>query len=605
MRLLVMVLLLVGCGPKDEGVAESPCPALHVLRGEICVPRFDACTATQVPILGGGCADVGVPASLCPEGGVSDGSGGCTVVLPTEPCPAGTMALVGETACRPVAACGTDRFPTATGTVVHVDGAYAGGASDGSAARPHATIAAAVAAAPADATVAIAAGVYREALTLTRAVRLVGVCPSKTEISGGTAAEVVTVRAAATISGLAVTGGTNGVVVRAGPGVSLDQVWIHDVANLGLDARTPDATSTIRDARVEGNAKSAALGAFGGKLIVDRVSVRLYPPVGGGTRYGIVAAPPASPTKPTELVASNVVIDQVAASGPFLFSQSVVTLDSVVVRSVGAPAPTTRESAIHVKGGGSFANALTVRRTILDRPWGAPLTVSAGAKVDVEGLVVRARDGFTSSVLGAETSIRSSLFEGGTGVLVSTGPTDPVRLSLDHVIIRNGVDSDIAGGVRCTRSRDVPAVVRIDTSRIEAMFTAGIASYGCDVAVTGSFVRAMRASSGKFGDGVASFAEWDGAPATVSLVNSSIEGNARAGMLLAASRGSVRDSLFSCNGFDVDVERIYVRTSAGAREGDYQLDDGSGNGCGCNGVLQPCKAVSASLEPIPMSPAPP
>jgi len=606
MRALVAVLVLAGCGSNDEraGPTEAPCRAPYVMRGDGCAPRFDACSITQVPILGGGCADVGVAPALCPDGTTSDGSGGCTVTLPSEPCAAGTMALAGESACRPVAECGSERFPTVTGDVAYVDAAYRGGASDGSALRPHTSIGAAVAAAKVDATIAIAAGTYSEALTLSRAVKLVGVCPSKTEIAGGTATEVVSVRAAATLSRLAVSGGTNGIVVRGGPGASLDHVWIHDVGNAGLDARAQSATTTIRDARVEANSRSGALGVFGGKLVIERVSVRMYPPVGTGTRYGIIASPPASPTKPTELVASQVVIDQVAASGPFLFSQSLVKLDSVIVRGIGPLAPTTRESAIHAKGGGDFANSLTVRRTILDRPFGTPLSLYSGAKADIEGLVVRARDSYTATVVGGEGSIRSALFEGGTGIIASTGTTEPVRLSFERVIVRNGVDGNVSAGIRCSRPREVPAVVRVDSSRIEAMFTAGIAAYGCDVSVSGSLVRAMRATSGKFGDGVAAFADGDWGPATLSVVGSSIEGNARAGILLAASLGTIRDSQFSCNAFDLDVERVYVRTSAGTREGDYKLEDQGGSACGCDGSSHACKALSASLEPIPMSPAP-
>ncbi len=604
MRVAALLLLFVGCGSTDNGAATAPCQANYVAQQGSCVPRFDVCASTQVPVLGGGCADVGVPAALCPDGGANDGKGGCVVPLPTDPCPAGTMALVGDAACRPVADCGTDRFPVATGAVTYVDESFTGGGSDGTAARPHTTIGAAVAAAPTSATIAIAAGTYRESLSLSRAVTLVGVCPSKTEIAGGTAAEVVSVRAAVKISGLAVTGGTNGIVVRSGPGATLDHVWLHDIGNLSLDARANEATTIVRDSRVEADAKSGALGASAGKLVIERTHVRMVPPLPGATRYGIVAGVGSSPTKPTELVVSHVVIDQVAASGPFLFSQSNVSLDSVVVRGVGPVAPTTRESAIYVKGGSTFGGSLKLRRTVLDRPFGTPLSVDTGAKAEIEGLVVRAREGSTGRVLGAEATVRSSLFEGGSGLLVSTGTTQPVRLALDHVIIRDGTDSDVAAGVRCSRPREVDAIVRVDTSRVEAMFTAGISSHGCNLEVTGSLVRAMRASGGKFGDGIAAFADWDAVPATVSVVQSYVEGNVRAGMLLAASRGTIRDSLFSCNGFDLDVERIYVRSGAGTREGPFQLEDGGGNACGCKGALLPCKAQTAALDPIPASVGP-
>ncbi|MFC1482343.1 hypothetical protein ACFL51_00905, partial [Myxococcota bacterium] len=66
-----------------------------------CVPVFDECPATtEIPILGGGCRQVGV--TECASGFDSDGEGGCAPILPAEPCPPGTMEVIGRTDCTPV-----------------------------------------------------------------------------------------------------------------------------------------------------------------------------------------------------------------------------------------------------------------------------------------------------------------------------------------------------------------------------------------------------------------------------------------------------------------------------------------------------------------------
>ena len=90
-----------------------------------------------------------MPASSCAPGFEHDGEAACVPVLPADPCARGLMAVPGETTCRPVADCGSGDYGDipVDGSTQHVDAAYAGGNSDGSAASPWTTISEAVAAA--------------------------------------------------------------------------------------------------------------------------------------------------------------------------------------------------------------------------------------------------------------------------------------------------------------------------------------------------------------------------------------------------------------------------------------------------------------------------
>src|SRR5690606_184412 len=127
---------------------------------------------------GGACREAGVSPDGCAPGFVHDGAHGCAAIL-ADGCPAGQMPVLGEPGCQPIAACGEGAWGAipVDGATVHVDASYAGGGSDGSAARPWTRIGEAVASAAPGALVAVAAGTYHEAVVLDRPVRLWGRCP--------------------------------------------------------------------------------------------------------------------------------------------------------------------------------------------------------------------------------------------------------------------------------------------------------------------------------------------------------------------------------------------------------------------------------------------
>ena len=163
--------LATGCTSATNGGDEEPDPP---------TPTPVTCQAGELLVTGDtgepSCLPAGIPS--CAAGFVGDDTGGCVAILPNTACASGTMALPGETACRPVTPCGEGTWgeiPVDAGTR-HVDPSF-GGLGDGSAGAPYTTIAAAVAAAPPGALIALAAGDYHEQVRVEKPLTLWGRCP--------------------------------------------------------------------------------------------------------------------------------------------------------------------------------------------------------------------------------------------------------------------------------------------------------------------------------------------------------------------------------------------------------------------------------------------
>lgn len=125
-----LLALASGCAPAESTPPPEP-------------PPPEGCPAGHRDLGADGCIPAGVPEDGCGAGFVADGSGGCVAVLPAAPCAPGEAAFLGDASCAPLAACGQGTWgddPPPPGAIF-VDPSYAGGSSDGSAARPWLTIA--------------------------------------------------------------------------------------------------------------------------------------------------------------------------------------------------------------------------------------------------------------------------------------------------------------------------------------------------------------------------------------------------------------------------------------------------------------------------------
>ena len=149
-----------GFAPLDGGAGCAP-----VITTQTCKP------GTRATIASATCVPVGVV--TCPAGFARDATGwGCDAVLPPTACAigSGTRERLGTTTCVAVSDCNA-AFPPA-GASIFVDAALTDAQLDATHFR---TIADAVAAAPAGATIAIESGTYVEKVVLAhRKVSLVG-----------------------------------------------------------------------------------------------------------------------------------------------------------------------------------------------------------------------------------------------------------------------------------------------------------------------------------------------------------------------------------------------------------------------------------------------
>ena len=260
MRSLWMVgALSVGCAPghstditPDEPRPRPVCPPGDAPHEGGCLPagvQPEGCPAGEVPagemtVEGGGCRAAGI--SSCAEGFELDERGGCAATMPDRPCRPGTLALPGESVCRPVASCGADRWgeiPIETGNH-YVDASYSGGDSDGTITKPWTSIASAIAAVSPGAIVAIAEGNYSDALVIDgQSVRLWGRCPDLVVLGG-----IDVHGAAVEVRGLSL---SRGIVVDGASDVLGRDLWIHDTPEYGVSVLGAAARLTLRNVLVE------------------------------------------------------------------------------------------------------------------------------------------------------------------------------------------------------------------------------------------------------------------------------------------------------------------------------------------------------------------
>jgi hypothetical protein len=219
---------------------------------------------------GAACAPLGW--TECGAGFELDASSwACRAVVPAEPCPAGTRAALGQTGCQPIGDCEA-AFPPAAATMF-VDDDFGPGDID---ATHFASIAAALAAAPPGAVIAVEAGNYGDPLQLVAPVTLRGRCAEQVVLDGGgSGAPGLDVRDVATVSGVTVRGFSPGAFAQLGGELSLEASAL--VANETAGVLVADAGSSahLSGCAVTGNLPTGntfgqgAAAGFGGELLVE------------------------------------------------------------------------------------------------------------------------------------------------------------------------------------------------------------------------------------------------------------------------------------------------------------------------------------------------
>lgn len=172
-------------------------------------------------------------------------------------------------------------IPEDAPNTIYVDAAYTGADTDGSAARPFATIQVGVDAAPAGGTVAIASGTYPGVVAIGKPLAVEGRCAREVVIEGSVS---VVGTGDVAIRGVTVRGGAPGVAVRTsamGAGVELRYVLLEANASAGLLVERSRVVFTEGEIRgttvVAGSDLLAELGAgvfvFDGSDVVVSVAI--------------------------------------------------------------------------------------------------------------------------------------------------------------------------------------------------------------------------------------------------------------------------------------------------------------------------------------------
>jgi len=582
--------------------------------------------------------------------------------MPAEPCAPGEIAVPGDATCRVLGDCGTSKWgniPLDSSTQ-YVDASYLGGDSNGSAERPWGRIQAGVYAAAPGAVVAIAAGVYAEDVFVDKPVRIWGRCPELVSLEGiGSYFWALSLEVGSSnseVRGLSITGPVDAVLVSGATGVVLEQLWLHDTGEWGLDVQSGlgPAEATLRDSLIEA---TQHLGVFvdgaGAVLHIDRSAVRdVYP---------TAAIPITSTAIVSQLFASVRVTQSIVERPPDVGVRAVngfLALEGVLLRDqqrIGEGQAGVLVTANSETGDPSQA---TISASVIEGAV-AQAIHATGSRADIDATTVLAPrlNGHGVTVTRyehaggpAEVTIRdSTIREAEEAAMVVIGGT----LTAEGVLVRDVLPRPRSGtvgyglSVQADRLLAAPSQATLRDSVIERASDVGIAVAGSQVMVEHTRVSDTRPSRALRGHGI--HAQHDTVvdlPATLGLTDVLVERSYEFGIVaqnawLSAERVTVRDTLptpeagtfgdgialISDRAVESTLTAVRVEGSAragiasfGARaflgaselscntvqlvaEQNYgtpgSIQSLGENRCFCNSESQSCKVISAGLAPPP------
>jgi len=551
----------------------------------------------------GSCLLAGVPDGACGEGFEPDGNFGCQAILPAEACGAGTLALPGETSCRPVRSCGQGTWGDIPidGFTVHVDASHTGG-SNGSIDQPFTSIGAAVASAAPGDRIAVAAGTYVEQVVVDRGVTIMGVCPEQVIVRppNASSAGFGVIGDGARISGLTVTGPGFGIGVDGGDDLVIDHVHLHDLGRNGVyesDGMGP-AGVEIRDSLIE-HTVGAGVVTLGGALSITRSVVRDVAAFGEVTAL-ITPGPGTSSGVPADVEITASILER-GPLGVHAGSSHVVVKDSLVrdmsvgqslnsgigvmVRPAGDVRPSVRlETTVFedlriigavIVAGDLEADRVTVRR-VVEATHLVPIGIYGQPAPGYERTTVSVTD----SAIGAF---------GGMGIFVQGGDATITGTAI-HDLGESGHTLK-GGGIQIQRDTetDEPTTVVADGLLIDNVAQGGIIVSRSAFRLSGSAIlRSNALSDDSFGDALAIVqAHVDGTPQRVD--NCRLEDSARVGLAIWGTRVALADTRVACQPIDLNGEAVEAEP--------FELINEGGNECGCPAVADLCQVLSAGLVP--------
>lgn len=516
------LLVLAACG--DNIVIEPECPA------------------GTVPSIEGACETPGVPATQCALGFAHDGDAGCAPILPAARCPAGTLALLGDTECRPIGSCGTGTWGDipVDATTIYVDASYTGTDADGTREKPYPRLQYAFDIAPYHALIAIAAGTYAETFYLYRPVRVWGVCAERVVLANtfvfpnenGTTLTLYPQASETELHGFSLGGATNlgtGIVVDGASQIVIDHVWFRDTLSAGLVLRN-SYFGAQADVTVRASLFERGIQQQGERLDLADVVVR---------GEGIVANNGGTFGRRAFLQIKSSVIEDNTDAGISLTASDAV-IDAVVVRGT-EPRFDGYGSGIAITNG----STATVTRSVLEANHDAGVRVGVGSQATLDALVVRG------------TRQRALERKAGHGIAISGCPADAA----------------------CNAALRTQAIVR--QSLIEDNQEAGISVTGADATIDRVLVRkTLLGSNGVVGDGILVLD--DGIVATATITRTRSDDNVRAGLASFGGSVTLGANVLACNSYDLNAAYS-------------ELLDLGANRCGCD-AFAACIATRDDLD---------
>ena len=576
--IVIALLILPACSDPDQPTTDggtvdggtTQCASGLRAVGPACVPIFDECKGGEIPVLGGGCRRVGPP-KTCLTGWALVKGGWCEPILPKTKCPAGTMEVIGKAICQPIGDCGSGKWGKikTTSSTIFVDQTYSGSNADGSQARPYTTIGAALEAATAGTHIAVAAGTYKEDVSIERKVTLEGRCAQKVTIaSQGTspAVEMKWWANGAILRGVTISGSAAGLNVD-GVGVTVERVAVQGCEGLGVVVDF-GGTLTLRDSLVAGN-RTMGIDLYSSKTTLERSVVRDTHERASDKQYGtgFQSAVQSGHSLGSELILRDSLVASNRTAGISIYS-SKATVERSVVRD-------TRERAsdmqlgtgicAFVQPGQSRGSELVLRDSLVagNRNEGVALFSS---KATVERSVVR----------DTRKQASDKLWGTGIGAFVDPGQSQGSELTLRDSLVANNREVGIymasskvtvkRSVVRDTRERTsdlqfgtgIQAFVQPGQSRgselelydslVAGNRNVGILLLSSKATIQCSAVRGTRelASNKKGGTGIEAQVQSDQSwGAELTLRDSLVAGNRNAGVLLSGSNGTIARCVIS------------------------------------------------------------
>ncbi|KYF52068.1 hypothetical protein BE08_21325, partial [Sorangium cellulosum] len=450
------------------------------------------------------------------QGFEPDGQRGCAPILPDGACPAGQMAIPGDTACREVAPCGDGEYGSipVDATTQFVNAAYAGADSDGTRARPWKRIQDGIDNARSGAIVAVAAGRYAEDLLVqSKRIRLWGRCPGLVEVVG-TGAEIATVaisRSAASrseVRSLAITGPELGLFTTGASDVLAEGVWIHDTGIEGLHVEdTLGPTSVAVRASLIEAAGELAVGLVGSETAIEATVVRNTQPGSDSYGMGIVTQPGAQGRATLDLRRS--LVEQNRVVGIHILGSD-ATIEATVVRDTQPNRtgrfgrglsiehdPDTRERA-----------DVTVRASLLSHNHEFGVFVAA-SDATMEATVVRDTQPRNDETGGvgieiegdgrggrAALAVRASLLENNHEAGVRIEGSDA---TLEGTVVRDTQprrDGAFGRGIEVLSTRKERATLALRASLLERNHDTGVLAEGASADIETTVVRGTRPAGG-------------------------------------------------------------------------------------------------------------